>query len=66
MSIPDPLKREIRPRSFGYHNKTRFSDRQGGRRDRHSGGRRDKHYGGRDRHQRYSDKKSYYGLRSRW
>jgi ATP-dependent RNA helicase DeaD len=66
VSIPDPLKREIRPRSFGYHNKTRFSDRQGGRRDRHSGGRRDKHDGGRDRHQRYSDKKSYYGLRSRW
>jgi ATP-dependent RNA helicase DeaD len=74
VSIPDPLKREIRPRSFGYHNKSRFSgsrqggggrDRHGGGRDRHGGG-RDRHGGRRDSNQRYSDKKSYYGLRSRW
>lgn len=54
VSIPDPLKREIRPRSFGQYRKTGYSGR--GRHDNR----------GPDRHQRYSDKKSYYGLRSRW
>ena len=54
VSIPDPLKREVRSRSFGQHRKTGYSGR--GRHDNR----------GRDRHQRYSDKKSYYGLRSRW
>ena len=54
VSIPDPLKREIRSRSFGQYRKTGYSGR-GGHDNR-----------GSDRHQRYSDKKSYYGLRSRW
>lgn len=54
VSIPDPLKREVRQRSFGQYRKTGYSGR--GRHDNR----------GPDRHQRYSDKKSYYGLRSRW
>jgi ATP-dependent RNA helicase DeaD len=54
VSIPDPLKREIGPRRFGQYRKTGYSGR----------GRHDSR--GPDRHQRYSDKKSYYGLRSRW
>ena len=61
VSIPDPLKREIRPKSFGHHyGKTGYSGR--GRRE----GGRDSRDGGRDRYHKYSDKKSYYGLRSRW
>ncbi len=54
VSIPDPLKREVGPRRFGQYRKTGYSGR----------GRHDSR--GPDRHQRYSDKKSYYGLRSRW
>jgi len=54
VSIPDPLKREIGPRRFGQYRKTGYSGRS-----RHDNR-------GPDRRQRYSDKKSYYGLRSRW
>ena len=54
VSIPDPLKRDVGPRRFGQYRKTGYSGR----------GRHDSR--GPDRHQRYSDKKSYYGLRSRW
>lgn len=54
VSIPDPLKREVGPRRFGQYRKTGYSGR----------GRHDSR--GPDRHQGYSDKKSYYGLRSRW
>ena len=54
VSIPDPLKREVGPRRFGQYRKTGYYGR----------GRHDSR--GPDRHQGYSDKKSYYGLRSRW
>ena len=66
INIPDPLKREIRPRRMGYQRSSY------GNRGRHSSGSR--HGSARDQYDRRNKKsgrrgdsgKKYYGLKSRW